>query len=169
MDKIFRYAGIIKADIANGTGVGVTLFTQGCSHHCAGCHNPETWNPDGGKEFTDKSYNSIVSYVRDNKYIDHITLSGGEPFENIELCKAVIDGCKKERPEIKVWCYTGYTFEEILNNHKMSSFLTDIDTLVDGMFIECKKDTSLPFRGSSNQRIIDVKKSLETGRGVCEV
>lgn len=161
MDKSFKYAGIIKSDIANGLGVGITFFTQGCSHRCPNCHNPETWNPDGGKVFTDAVYQDIISYVENNIYINHITLSGGEPFENINLCNLLIDGCKDVRPDLTIWCYTGYTFEEIVKTPEMCDLLNNIDILVDGLFVQELRDITLAFRGSSNQRIIDVKKSLK--------
>ena len=157
----FRYAGVIKADIANGLGVGLTFFTQGCSHKCPFCQNPGTWDYNGGRVFTNEVYNDIINYVGGNLYINHITLSGGEPFENIELCKLIVDGCRKVRPDILVWCYTGYTYEEIANNPLMNELLQDIDILVDGLFVNELRDVSLAFRGSPNQRIIDVNKSLK--------
>lgn len=155
-----RYAGIIKDDINNGRGVGLTLFTQGCPHHCKGCHNPETWNFNSGKPFTDETFNEIIEYFRTHLYATRFTLSGGDPLcsgaEITELCKRI----KEMRPEVSIWAYTGFIYENIIN----SDLLPYIDVLVDGPFILEQRDITLQFRGSSNQRIIDLNKTRELNK-----
>ncbi len=167
-----NYGEIKKVDIANGTGVRVSLFVSGCTHHCKGCFNPETWNFNFGSPYTEETENEIIDSLKPN-YIEGLSLLGGDPFEALnqpELLK-LLTRVRKELPEKNVWCYTGYLFEELTGEIKSSAFtnvtremLSLIDVLVDGEFIESLKDISLKFKGSSNQRIIDVKKSLEENR-----
>lgn len=154
-----KYAGIIKDDVTNGKGIGLVLFVQGCLHHCKGCHNPETWDLNGGLEFTQEVLNEIVNYFKKNLQVTRLTLSGGDPIFNSEVALIVAKTIKEIRPDVKIWTYTGYLFEQIKEHH----LLKYTDVLIDGPFILEKRDISLPFRGSSNQRIIDVKKSLEKG------
>ena len=165
-----NYAEIKNTDIANGLGVRVSLFVSGCTHHCKNCFNSVAWDFNYGKLFDDEVKNKIFEMISPN-YIRGLTLLGGEPLEPInqrELVKFL-----KEFREIfgdtkDIWCYTGYTFEtDLLYESRARCEVTDellsyIDILVDGKFIEEKKDISLKFRGSSNQRIIDMKKSLES-------
>ncbi len=164
------YGEIKNFDIANGEGVRVSLFVSGCTHHCKGCFQPETWSFDYGKPYTAETENSIIEMLKFD-YIDGLSLLGGEPFEpdnQRELVK-LLSRFKKECPEKSVWCYTGYLFdEELLKESRARCEVTDemlsmIDVLVDGEFREELKDITLSFKGSSNQRIIDVKASLETG------
>lgn len=152
-----KYAGIVKDDIANGKGVGLVLFTQGCPHHCKGCHNPETWAFNGGLEFTQDILDNIIEYFKNNVYATRLTLSGGDPFFSPEVSMPVAASVKDIRPDVKIWAYTGCLFEDI----KEHELLKYVDILVDGPFILEQRDITLPFRGSSNQRIIDVQKSLE--------
>ena len=163
------YGEIKKVDIANGKGVRVSLFVSGCTHHCKGCFNPETWNFDFGKEYTKETEDDIIKSLEPS-YIEGLSLLGGEPFEpqNQPTLVGLLKRIKKELPTKNVWCYTGYTFEELTGQKKSRAFtdttaemLSMIDVLVDGEFVEGLKDISLKFRGSSNQRIIDVKKSLD--------
>lgn len=165
------YYGAIKScDIANGAGVRVSLFVSGCRHHCKGCFNPETWNFSYGNLYTEKTTEQILQLLYP-KYIQGLTLIGGEPMEpenQIELLKLVqsvrnIYGNTKD-----IWCYTGCTLESdlLVENSNYRCFATDkllkmIDVLVDGAFIEAKKNIRLKFCGSENQRIIDLQKSLE--------
>lgn len=158
-----RYAGIIDCDFINGEGIGVTLFTQGCSHHCKGCQNPQTWDKNGGLEFTDKVFNDLFNKL-DNPIIDHLTLSGGDPLDSLDLTLLVSTEFKKRYKNKKLWLYTGYIYEDIIKNNKYNKILNLVDILVDGEFQENKKNLKLKFRGSSNQRIIDVHKSLEQGK-----
>ncbi|CEN26648.1 anaerobic ribonucleoside-triphosphate reductase activating protein [Paraclostridium sordellii] len=158
-----RLASPITLDsIVDGPGLRAVLWTQGCNHNCKGCHNPQTHDILGGyEEDTDNINNEIIKL----KLHRGITLSGGEPFLQSEALAEVAKTCKKNN--LDVWIYSGYTIEELLNKKNSSYFnnlnlLRNVDVLVDGRFIEAKRDISLKFRGSSNQRIIDVKKTLET-------
>ena len=160
-------------DIANGEGVRVTLFVSGCTHHCNGCFNPMTWDFDYGKEFTEETEKSIIDMLSPS-YIKGLTLLGGEPMEPVNQ-RGLLPLLKKVKelyPSKTIWCYSGYLFdEELLKESRARCEVTDellsyIDILVDGEFILEKKNIMLQFRGSENQRIIDVKKSLEQGEVV---
>ena len=167
------YGEIKNFDIANGEGVRVSLFVSGCTHCCKGCFNPETWDFSYGRPYTAETEESIIKMLEFD-YIDGLSLLGGEPFEpenQRELVK-LLRKFKQTCPEKNVWCYTGYLFDkELLEESRARCEVTDemlsmIDVLVDGEFKEDLKDITLSFRGSSNQRVIDVKKSLETGKTV---
>lgn len=153
-----NYSGIKYADIANGTGVRVSLFVSGCRNHCEGCFNKQTWDFNYGSKFTYETLNELIERVG-REYISGITILGGEPFEpqNINTVTTIIMSMKQAYPHKDVWVYTGYLYENLKDYEAMKY----IDILVDGRFIQDKKDISLKFRGSSNQRIIDVKKSLQ--------
>lgn len=155
----FRYAGIETFDINNGTGFGVTLFVQGCTHHCRECHNPTTWLFDGGKPFDDSAY-AKLKHAFEDPNIRRLTISGGEPFDNYCAVEAICRDFKKLCPEKRLWIYTGYTYEELWSKYGTNSAaLTLCDVLVDGEFQIENRDLSLPFKGSSNQRIIDMNKT----------
>ncbi len=157
-----RYSGLIKEDFENGPGVGVTLFTQGCPHHCYNCFNPETWSYDGGKELTWEVKDEIYNAVR-KLYITRFSILGGEPFieENIEDLIRLVDNVKLFNPRAKVWVWTGYTFEELAaRKDRTYVLLFMIDVLVDGPYIEELKDLTLPYCGSSNQRVIDIEETV---------
>ena len=167
-----NYATIKKNDIANGPGVRVSLFVSGCRHRCKGCFNSEAWAFDYGAPFTEQVAEEVL-IAADHSYIEGLSLLGGEPFEpeNQSALADLTAKFKARCPDKTVWCYTGFTFDEILQGKAGSidtatSLLKNIDVLVDGKFVEELKDLSLIFRGSSNQRIIDVKKSLTAGE-VC--
>lgn len=167
------YADIKKADVANGLGVRVSVFVSGCTHHCKNCFNEEAWDFRYGNEFTQKEIDKVIELM-DHSYVAGLSLLGGEPFEHINqqgllpLVKIV----KEKFPDKNIWCYSGYTFENDIIDRmckewkETPEFLSYIDVLVDGKFEEDKKDLSLRFRGSSNQRIIDVKKSLKENKTV---
>lgn len=166
-----RYGEIKDCDIANGLGVRVSLFVSGCRHHCKGCFNPETWNFDYGQEFTSDTEDQLIKML-DRDYIKGLSLLGGEPFE-VENQHALAPFLKKVRqiyPQKDIWCYTGYLFDEQLQKDSAArcdvtdEMLGMIDVLVDGEFILEQKNISLKFRGSENQRVIDVKRSLDEGR-----
>ncbi len=165
-----NYGEIKNYDIANGEGVRVSLFVSGCTHHCKNCFNPETWNFEYGKPFTKETENYIIECLSPS-YIDGLSLLGGEPFEpdNQKVLLPFLRRVKNDLPNKTIWCYTGYLFDkELLNESRARCKFTDemlslIDVLVDGEFIQDLYDISLAFRGSSNQRIIDVQKSLESG------
>ena len=163
-----KYAKIKKYDVANGPGVRVSIFVSGCNHHCKGCFNKEAWDFNYGQEFTEDTINEILEAMRPN-YISGLTLLGGEPFEPINqkgLLK-LVRKVKKEYPEKDIWAYSGYLFDrdiigrQVKQLKETSELLSYIDVLVDGKFVENLKNPNLYFRGSSNQRIIDVKESLE--------
>lgn len=159
-----NYQKIETCNIGNGLGFRLVLWVSGCRHRCKGCHNQETWDFNGGNSFTEKQEKQIIKYLKPD-YIKGITLSGGDPLD-INNYDAILDLCKKIKniyPNKDIWCYTGYSYEEL----KEKSILNYIDVLIDGEFELDKRDITLAFRGSSNQRIIDVKKTLATGEVKC--
>lgn len=157
---IMYYGNIKKTDIANGTGVRVSLFVSGCRRHCKDCFNSETWDFCYGNEFTDDTMNEIITAM-DKEYIKGFSLLGGEPFEkeNRMAVQYILKTIKEHFPNKTVWCYSGFAFEELVG--ECEDILKYIDVLVDGAFVAEKKNLKLKFRGSENQRIINVKKSLE--------
>ena len=154
-----RIAGFVEESIVDGPGFRIVIFFQGCAHHCYGCHNPETWDFEGGKEV---SFDLIKKIIDDNPYADGITLSGGDPLYQIDASTEIAEYAKSKG--LDVILYTGFLFEEVLEmtkaNQRLKDLLNNVDTLIDGPFILEQRHLSLKFRGSSNQRIIDVKKSL---------
>lgn len=150
-----RIAGIEEESIVDGPGIRMVIFTQGCNHNCVGCHNPETHSVKGGKLI---DINNIVNMIKENPLLDGITLSGGEPFEQVLECSILAR--KVKDLGLNVVTYTGYTFEEILGNERFRGLLLQTDILIDGKFDLSEKSLMLQFRGSKNQRIIDVKKYL---------
>lgn len=164
-----NYGVIHILDTANGPGLRVTLFVSGCTHHCEGCFNPETWDFNYGKEYTPRTESYILS-VLGNPCIDGLTILGGEPMEPVNQ-KEIRHLVKRVRDLHKtVWIYTGYQFEDLIDSTNKrchceytNHILANTHVLVDGEFMKDKKDLRLQFRGSSNQRIIDVPKSLEHG------
>lgn len=165
------YYGEIKdCDIANGQGVRVTLFVSGCTNHCEHCFQPQTWDFKYGQPFTAETEDKIIKLLNKD-YIHGLTLLGGEPFEPSNQ-KDLLPFIKKVRatyPNKSIWAYTGFTFEELKTDgshprcEATDEILALIDVLIDGRFVEAKKNLSLQFRGSENQRIIDMKKTLATG------
>lgn len=161
-----NYAEIKNVDVANGPGVRVSLFVSGCPHHCKGCFNPESWDFQYGKPFDQAAMDMIIQLLAPD-YIKGFSLLGGEPFapENQARVLEIINHVREAYPEKEIWCWTGYKYET-LSADKVGKYsrklLMNIDVLVDGPFIEAKKDLSLRFRGSSNQRIINVPASLLT-------
>ncbi|MGN1348163.1 MAG: anaerobic ribonucleoside-triphosphate reductase activating protein [Acutalibacteraceae bacterium] len=166
-----NYCNIKNCDIANGTGVRVSLFVSGCRNHCNGCFQKETWDFSYGEEFTKETEDKILEMLAPT-YINGLTILGGEPFEE-ENQRALLPFVKRVRaayPEKDIWVFSGYTLEEMLTEgmrpgcEVTGELLSLIDILVDGRFEEDKKNISLKFRGSENQRIIDLKKSAGTGK-----
>ena len=165
-----NYGAIKKYDIANGEGVRVSLFVSGCSHHCTNCFNQEAWDFAFGRPFTGETQQEILAALSP-EYINGLTLLGGEPFEpeNQRVLAGLLRQVKEKYPQKDIWCYTGYLLDrELLQESRARCEVTDemlgmIDVLVDGRFVEELKDISLAFKGSSNQRIIDVRRSLCSG------
>ena len=159
---MMRYAGMIKNDIAAGEGVNVSFFTQGCHFHCMGCHNPQTWDFQGGKEFTSDTLEELLKALSANGVQRNLSIMGGEPLctENIFLVNMIILEVKKVFPDIKIYIWTGYTYEELLerlDEPKIGVILDNIDYLIDGRFEIGERDISLPMRGSRNQRVLNMK------------
>ena len=162
-----NYAAIKNCDIANGPGVRVSLFVSGCTHRCPGCFNEIAWDFGYGQPFTQETVDSIIDMLRPS-YIRGLTLLGGEPFEP-ENQGAVVDllrQVKQALPEKSIWAFSGYLFDRDILSGKlgdMAEYLSYLDVLVDGPFVQAKKNLSLRFRGSENQRLIDVPASLASG------
>ena len=168
-----NYANIKDFDIANGPGIRISLFVSGCTHHCKGYFNKEAWDFDYGQPFTQETIEQIIQMLKP-AYVKGLTLLGGEPFEPqnqgaiVELLRRV----KAEYPQKSIWAFSGYLFDKDILSGRLGDweitkeYLSYLDVLVDGPFIESKKDLMLRFRGSSNQRLIDVPKSLACGNVV---
>ena len=165
MGKTLKLAGIIKESIVDGPGIRMTIFVQGCPHHCKGCHNPESWSFDGGEE---GDIDIIIRAAKRNPLLKGLTFSGGEPFCQADALADLAVMCHENN--LNVIVYTGYTFEQLLDgfeeNPHWKRLLENTDYLIDGPFILEQKSLMLHFRGSKNQRFLDVKKSLEQGIAV---
>ena len=159
-----NYIKITKNDIANGPGVRCVLWVAGCNLHCKGCHNPQTWDCNAGQLFDNVAKQTLFEAL-DKPYIQGITISGGHPLDphNFEDVLALVKGIKEKFPNKDIWLYTGYLYEE-LYYREISRILLYIDVLVDGPYIEEQRDITLAFRGSRNQRLIDVKETLKQGK-----
>ena len=151
-----RYAGIIKNDFSAAPGVSVTFYTQGCPHHCFGCHNPETWDFEGGKEFTPKVIDEILEALTANNIMRSLAIQGGEPLcaENEFLTLLIVKTVKEKFPDVKIYIWTGYYFNSLPNTPYIKQILELTDCLIDGPYIEKERDITLPMRGSRNQNII---------------
>lgn len=169
-----KYGQIYYTDIANGPGCRTSLFVSGCTHHCKGCFNEETWDFSFGHEYTKEVENQVLESVKPS-YISGLTVLGGEPMEpeNQRTLISLYRRVREKVPHATIWIYSGYTWEELTDkeNRRCHCEVTDeilslTDVLVDGEFVEDLKDISLHFRGSSNQRLIDVQASLEAGTPV---
>lgn len=163
-----HYATIKECDIANGPGVRVSVFVSGCNHHCKGCFNEIAWNFEYGNEFTEETINKILKDL-DKDYIEGLSLLGGEPLEhaNQRGLLPLVKKVKERFPEKNIWCYTGFDYEkDVMGNmyknwDETKELINNIDVIVDGKFEQELKNPSLKFRGSSNQRVIDVPKSIK--------
>ena len=156
-----RICGLVNDSIVDGPGLRLTVFTQGCPHHCPGCHNPQSHRFEGGQL---RDIDEILTMAKENPLLDGITLSGGEPFCQPEACAQIAVGAHKLG--LNVWCYTGYSYENLLASKEKRALLEQVDILVDGPFILEERSLDIRFRGSKNQRIIDVKNSLLENRVV---
>lgn len=168
-----NYAAIKPVDIANGPGVRVSLFVSGCTHFCKGCFNAEAWDFAYGQPFTEETIQELLQLLN-HDYITGLTLLGGEPMEPVNQAGLLplVAAVRRQLPEKTIWCYTGYDFEtDILGRMMQESGVTKellslFDVMVDGKFIEEKRNLKLKFRGSENQRVLDVQRSLEAGKAV---
>ena len=168
-----KYIKIRKCDVANGPGVRVTIFVSGCNHHCKGCFNSESWDFNYGYDYTKEQEDQIIEYLKPD-HIEGLTLLGGEPFEEVNRAGLVplIKRVRKEYPNKDIWCFTGFKLDEQIigemiekeNSETAKEMLNNIDYLVDGRFMLELKDPKLRFRGSSNQRIINVKETLKQNK-----
>ena len=167
------YQGITKADVVNGNGVRVVLWVSGCSLHCKNCHNPETWDKEAGRPFDEQAKAELFEAL-DKSYIEGITFSGGHPLEayNLREVISLMQEIKKRLPEKTIWLYTGFTWEMLMENIKANTDLSKLyevvislcDVIIDGPYKDDLRDITLAWRGSTNQRVIDVQKSLEEGK-----
>ena len=166
-----NYADIKQYDVANGPGVRVSVFVSGCTHHCKECFNPETWDFQYGKPFTEETAALVLEYL-EPEYIKGLTLLGGEPFEHVNQqgLLPLVRAVRQRYPQKDIWCFTGYDFDKdilgrmVLEWEETREFLSFIDVLVDGEFMIDKKDLGLAFKGYSNQRTILVQESLKNDR-----
>lgn len=160
-----KMAGFYDESISNGLGWRAVLFVSGCPHNCPGCHNKAAQDYNYGEEFNEQE---IIERIKENSILNGITISGGEPLcmENISTVNKFIEDVKKERPELDVWCYSGYTLEQLQerNDEVTNETLKNIDVLVDGRFVEARKNPEIKFRGSDNQRLLDLRECLSKHR-----
>jgi anaerobic ribonucleoside-triphosphate reductase activating protein len=154
---MLRILHIVEGTSVDGPGLRTSIYMAGCNHHCPGCHNPASWNPQGGEERTLDELMQVIAYNE-----APVTLSGGDPLQQPDGTRDLISRIKHELG-YNVWCYTGYTWEEIVNDPKLFKVVQELDVLVDGPFKMAERDISLRFRGSRNQRLIDVQRTLATG------
>ena len=178
-----RFASMRALDISNGENVGVSLFVQGCDRHCFNCFNPETWDFNGGKEWTEETKNKFLKLI-DRPYIKRVSLLGGEPLaeQNLDDVLSLVKEIRISFPDKTIWLYTGYNFDLLkskYNEYKYTPFaantdewltrweiISNVNVLVDGEYIDEQKDLTLKFRGSKNQRVIDIPESLKQGKVV---
>lgn len=151
-----RILDIIEETMADGPGLRTSIYCAGCLHHCPGCHNPQSWAMDGGHEV---EVETLVALIKADEF-SNVTFSGGDPFYQVEAFTELARRIKEETGKT-IWCYTGFTYEEILADSRLSMMLPYLDVLVDGPFIQKLRDTELLFRGSSNQRIIYLTEKKE--------
>lgn len=153
-----KYAGLMENDFSDGCGVCVSLWTQGCPHHCSGCHNPETWDFDGGYDVPDDIRGKIIKAISANNITRNFSILGGEPLceQNLDFVLNIITAVRTAYPHIKIYIWSGYTFAELIErkDNRIIDILKQANFLIDGKYIEDLRDTTLPLRGSSNQNII---------------
>lgn len=153
---MLHYLYTYPETIVDGEGIRYSIYLAGCRHHCKGCHNKASWNPQAGSLLTQQKVDEIINEINANPLLDGITFSGGDPFYNPEEFLPLIKKIK-ERTNMNIWCYTGYTYEQLMNMKVCREILQLVDVLVDGKFIEDLYSPYLEFRGSSNQRIIKLR------------
>lgn len=157
-----NYLKIDKCDYLNGRGVGVVLWLSGCNHHCEGCQNQKSWNSNNGQPFDKKAEDELIEHLK-LPYISRLTLSGGDPLHenNIEDVLNLVNKIRLLLPEKTIWLYTGYTFEQCVENATRRQIISKCNVLVDGRYVDSQRDITLRWRGSINQRVIDVQASLQ--------
>ena len=157
-----KYAGLMENDFSDGSGVCVSLWTQGCPHHCLGCHNPETWDFDGGYDVPENIRGQIIKAISANGITRNFSVLGGEPLceENLDFVLKIVDSVRIAYPNIKIYIWTGYTYQELLDrqDNRIDEILNKSNYLIDGRYEEELRDTTLLLRGSSNQKIIKLDK-----------
>ena len=153
-------AGINFESVVDGDGVRVVVFVSGCLHNCKGCHNPASHSFTAGQIFTEEIQKEIIAYIKNTPFISGLTLSGGDPMYSAKEITSFIKRVRKDIPDISIWIYSGFVYEKILENSEMCELLELCDVLVDGEFILEQRDATLSYRGSKNQRIIDIQKSI---------
>ena len=156
-------AGINFESVADGEGVRVVIYVSGCLHNCKGCHNPTSHSFTVGQPFTEQLQNEIIAYINKTPFISGLTLSGGDPMYSASEITPFIKTLRQANKNVTVWIYSGFTYEEILENSEMLELLSECDVLVDGRFVLEQRDMTLSYKGSRNQRIIDVQQSLQCG------
>lgn len=163
MEELINIAGIVDDSIVDGPGIRLTVFFQGCLHKCKNCHNPETWPMEGGYKI---SIDEIIKKLKNNPLLQGITLSGGDPLYQIDGCLSLAKRIKNELPYLDIILYTGFTFEEILDmkNKNIKELLSFLDVIIDGPYVDELRDLTLKFRGSSNQRIVNVQESIKLNK-----
>ena len=155
---MLRVLHIVEGTSVDGPGLRTSIYLAGCTHHCPGCHNPDSWDPQGGEGRTIDELMSVIAYNE-----APVTLSGGDPLLQPDGTKALIHRVKHELG-YNVWCYTGYTWEQVMQQPRLLQAVKELDVLVDSPFVMAERDTHLRFRGSRNQRLIDVQATLATGK-----
>lgn len=157
-------AGINFESIVDGEGVRVVVFVSGCLHNCKGCHNPASHSFTAGRPFTEELQDEVIAYIQKTPFISGITLSGGDPMYSAAEIAPFIERLRHNFNDISVWIYSGFTFEDICKDTEMFDLLRLCDVLVDGEFVLEQRDTTLSYKGSRNQRIIDIQKSIEANQ-----
>ena len=162
-----KYAGLMENDFTDGSGVCVSLWTQGCPHHCPGCHNPETWDFNGGYDVPDDIRGEIVKAISANGLTRNFSILGGEPLceQNLDFVLNIIKAVRIAYPNIKIYIWSGYTFDELLEKQdsRIIEILSRCNFLIDGRYEESLRDITLPLRGSSNQKIINLTEKTFKG------
>jgi anaerobic ribonucleoside-triphosphate reductase activating protein len=165
-----NYADYKPFDFLNGTGIRHSLFVSGCHFHCRGCWNAVAWNPNFGKPYTESIENKIIADLNmPDRPVQGLSLLGGEPFDHPETLTRLVKRVNSECPGKDIWCWTGFHFEDLLRDPKRREMLDHIDVLVDGPFERDKRNLKLKFRGSENQRVINVKKSIQADKIVLQL
>lgn len=158
--------GYIPESISEGPGLRAVIFVSGCLHACPGCFNPESWSFEAGEPLTEARLQEILQEMSSNPLLAGLTLCGGDPFFSVEECAGLVSRFRAACPGKTVWAYTGFTFEALMRHPARRKLALLCDVIIDGRFIEAEKDVSLPYRGSRNQRLVDVKSSASRGQTV---